>query len=72
MLEGREVEGDVSEIVSQNQLTTYSQWIGSKCTGDWPGAVVFLTHRTRAPDGFENDGRRQLCDRRYADMEGHW
>jgi hypothetical protein len=57
MLEGREVGGDVSKIVFQNQLKTYSEWIGSQCTGDWSGAVVFLTHGTRAPDGFENDGR---------------
>ena len=56
-LEGGPVEGDVSKISFQNQLTTYSEWIGCKCKGDWPGAVVFLTHRTRAPDGFENDGR---------------
>jgi hypothetical protein len=60
MLENPKVEpiqGDVREIVFQNQLKTYSEWIRSQCTGDWSGAVVFLTHGTRAPDGFENDGR---------------
>jgi hypothetical protein len=26
------------------------------CGEDWPGAVVLLTHGTRAPEGFENEG----------------
>ena len=33
MLEGPEVEGDDSENIFQNQLKTYSDWMGSKCTG---------------------------------------
>ena len=45
-----------SEIVFQNQLKTYSDWIGIQSVGDWPGAVIFLTHERQPPDGFENDG----------------
>jgi hypothetical protein len=53
----RPVEADISEIVVQSQLKTYSEWIGSQRSGDWSGAVVFLTHRTLTPEGFENEGR---------------
>jgi len=51
------LEVKIDAALQKDQLKTYSVWMGSKCSGDWPGAVVFLTHRTRAPDGFENDGR---------------
>lgn len=51
-------EVKVDAALQEHQLKTYSVWMGSQCSGDWPGAVVFLTHRTRAPDGFENDGRK--------------
>jgi hypothetical protein len=51
------VQADSSEIIFQGQLKTYSNWIGSHRLDDWPGAVVFLTHGTRAPAGFEDDGR---------------
>jgi hypothetical protein len=54
---GRPIQIDTNQIVFQNQLKTYSNWIGSQCTGDWSGAVVLLTHGTRAPEGFEDDGR---------------
>ena len=47
-----------TQLVDQDQLKTYSDWIRAQCPGDWPGAVIFLTHGTRAPSGFENDGRR--------------
>lgn len=47
--QGRQVE-------FQSQLATYSQWIGSQCNGNWPGAVVLLTHATQAPEGFNDDG----------------
>ena len=46
----RPVEADISEIVVQSQLKTYSEWIGSQRSGDWSGAVVFLTHRTLTPE----------------------
>jgi hypothetical protein len=45
------------ETVSQNQLKTYSNWMRDQCEGDWSGAVVLLTHGTRAPEGFENGGQ---------------
>jgi hypothetical protein len=47
----------VDAAFQERQLETYTKWIGSQCSGEWPGAVVFLTHRTRAPSGFESDGR---------------
>ena len=53
----RPLQADTSEFVFQSQLKTYSEWISSQCSGDWPGAVVFLTHGTRAPNDFDNDGR---------------
>jgi hypothetical protein len=59
-IEGSRSEGPYyadNEIVFQSQLTTYSKWISSQSCGDWAGAVVFLTHRTRAPAGFDDDGQ---------------
>jgi hypothetical protein len=53
----RPLQANNNESVFRNQLKTYSEWIGSQSFGDWPGAVVFLTHGTRAPAGFEDDGR---------------
>jgi hypothetical protein len=56
----RPPQAENSEIVFQNQLVTYSNWMSSQWPqnhGNWPGAVVLLTHGTRAPDEFENDGR---------------
>ncbi|WP_156898238.1 hypothetical protein [Methylocapsa acidiphila] len=62
-VEGPEVErlhrADNNEALIQSQLKTYSDWMSSQCSGDWPGAVVLLTHGTQAPDGFEDDGRER-------------
>ena len=55
----RPLRTDTREMASQNQLKTYSDWIHSQCSGDWPGAVFFLAHGTRTPSGFENDGRQR-------------
>lgn len=46
-----------TEPVLQSQLKTYSDWMKLQGSGDWPGAVVFLTHGTRAPKGFQNERR---------------
>jgi hypothetical protein len=43
----RPLRTDTREMASQNQLKTYSDWIHSQCSGDWPGAVFFLAHGTR-------------------------
>lgn len=42
------------EMVVRDQLATYADWIRRECLGPWPGAVIFLTHRTNAPRGFED------------------
>jgi hypothetical protein len=64
----------VDAALQEQQLETYSGWMGSQCSDDWPGAVVFLTHRTRAPEGFENDGREGSSvigiTRRWKDVGG--
>ena len=44
----RPLQADTSELV-QSQLKTYSDWISSQCSGDWPGAVVFLTYGRKRP-----------------------
>lgn len=51
-------QSEISDNDVQNQLETYSNWMRSQwqLSDDWPGAVVFLTHGTRAPEGFENNG----------------
>jgi hypothetical protein len=51
-------EVKINARLPEHQLETYSEWMSSQCSssGDWPGAVVLLTHKTLAPEGFENDG----------------
>jgi hypothetical protein len=41
----------------RHQLATYGTWIAGQGRDGWPGAVVFITHSTRAPEGFGSDGR---------------
>ena len=53
----RPLQAETSEIIFQTQLKTYSEWIRLQQSGDWPGAVVFLTHGTQPPVDFENEGR---------------
>jgi hypothetical protein len=52
-----DVQGEIAASVIQSQLKTYSDWIRSQQSDDWRGAVVLLTHGTRPPIDFENDGR---------------
>ena len=70
-----EADSEQQEIVTQGQLQTYSNWIREQNTGEWPGAVVFLTHQTRAPDGFDlNDimTRRTIHSIRTWTDVGRW
>ena len=39
----------------QGQLQTYSDWMAKNSSSTWPGAVVFLTHKTPAPTTFEKE-----------------
>lgn len=42
--------------LDRDQLTTYARWIAAQSRDGWPGAVVFITHSTPAPDEFGADG----------------
>lgn len=52
-------EGEATDVApfDRDQLTTYGLWIAAQGHDGWPGAVVFITHGTRAPEGFGADGR---------------
>jgi hypothetical protein len=68
-------EPDQAILSSQNQLKTYADWIASQCTENWSGAVVFLTHRTPPPEGFEDEGcggESVICVTRTWKDVGHW
>ena len=48
-------DGEDQDIgLTQSQLETYSQWMGQHASLEWPGAVVLLTHRTKASPEFDN------------------
>ena len=57
----RQAEREQTNLPFQDQLKTYVDWIASQCTGNWPGAVVFLTYGTPPPMGFEDEGRGRRC-----------
>ena len=78
-LEGQEhdrpMEPEQTIFSFQNQLKTYTDWIASQCTGNWSGAVVFLTHGTPPPEGFEDEGRggeSVICVTRKWKNVGDW
>lgn len=48
-----------TDLLVQGQLKTYSAWIKGQSPGPWPGAVIFLTHQTPVPTGFEEKSRAE-------------
>ena len=57
----------------RDQLATYGLWIAAQGRDGWPGAVVFITHSTRAPKGFGADGRAGPIEMAHSWRElGKW